>query len=1045
MGDNICVAVRVRPFNSREIKYKSKCCIKMDIERGECEIEAPPDHEHGKKNRKYTFDYVYWSHDESKAEIAKRLRLSNAEKGNYPCTNVDDDRSTNMDVYNDLGKKILENAWKGYNASIFAYGQTGSGKSYSMVGYGKDYGIIPLICNELFERVHSLQSESTKFKVQVSMMEIYNEKVQDLFAGKKGRPPGGLKVREHPKLGPYVEGLKVFPVKNYKEINDLMELGSKARTVAATKMNQTSSRAHTLFSITLTITEIDKAQGKAMDRVSKIVLVDLAGSERSKSTGATGDRLKEGCAINQSLSALGTCISKLVDRGKAPKRKKKGIFIPYRTSILTWLLRESLGGNSRTIMVAALSPASINYEETLSTLKYANRAKQIKNEAKVNEDPNVTIIKALRGELEELRKKLLETDTSEVEKLKEELRASKALIQSLEKTDENAREEMNEFTRDAEEDMSSMQVSLDSKRPCISNLHPDKQFSGNIIFVIGENEEKVVGKKKDAKIRLGGVSIKDDHVVLINRMDKLFIKPIDPEGITYLNGILLEEEKELHHFDRIIFGSRKTFRAHIPKEMDEMGIEKHNELEEEIDYLYAQEEFAEKQGLMMEDDKEEKEIQKAIKDELEKLNEKKKKEEELLEKQKKELEEKQRQMEEKMKELEESSEIEMNKEELEEKKRKFEEAKKQQQMEIERKALELQEKMRKLEEETKRQEELQKRIQEKEIRDKKRRRLLEKKLFDLIPIVYEANDFARELQRKRAFRTKLVNFVEEDDNGSQVFKTDIVIETENTATGKKSIWKYEKLESRFYQMQQIYQNYQFEKEKDENYNLQLDNEEDPFWDPDEERSVSLGICMIYLKCLSHLIDMQIWTPIINPKGEKRGELKCGIVPCLSNGELLLDDYISNPKQLIGKSLSFKVILESARIKESCRESYVTYKLHKGLGLSIEEKEIKTKIITRETRFPAFHFSKQYDIPNVTQGIVDYLRNSAIKFEFFAKVSDHIVEAKGKSLNDKMLMAVKKLSQGTAAEGNEENKEQKNKKLTANVFKKLKLSKFGGKS
>ena len=169
----------------------------------------------------------------------------------------------------DLGIGVLENAWQGYNVSLFAYGQTGAGKSYSMVGYGEDKGIIPCACHELFSRIEANEDPDVTYRVQASMMEIYNEKVRDLFnPGNKANDGAGLKVRDNPKTGPYVDGLALLPVKDYNQIEHLMDEGTKARTVASTQMNATSSRAHTLFTIMLTQTEVDKEAGKAMDKVA---------------------------------------------------------------------------------------------------------------------------------------------------------------------------------------------------------------------------------------------------------------------------------------------------------------------------------------------------------------------------------------------------------------------------------------------------------------------------------------------------------------------------------------------------------------------------------------------------------------------------------------------------------------------------------------------------------------------------------------------------------------------------------------------------------
>ncbi|KAL0079644.1 hypothetical protein J3Q64DRAFT_1760666 [Phycomyces blakesleeanus] len=273
-----------------------------------------------------------------------------------------------------------------------------------MMGYGEDKGIIPRTCLELFNRIQNNKDPDVTYRAEVSYIEIYNEKVRDLLSPKM---KGNLKVREHPSTGPYVEDLSRLAVTSFENINDLMDEGNKARTVAATNMNETSSRSHAIFTVFLTQKRIDETSGQENEKVARISLVDLAGSERANSTGATGARLKEGANINRSLTTLGKVISGLAEQSinDARKGKKlKEVFIPYRDSVLTWLLKDSLGGNSKTAMIAAIAPA--DYDETLSTLRYADQAKKIQNKAVVNEDPNAKMIRELKDELENLRTRL---------------------------------------------------------------------------------------------------------------------------------------------------------------------------------------------------------------------------------------------------------------------------------------------------------------------------------------------------------------------------------------------------------------------------------------------------------------------------------------------------------------------------------------------------------------------------------------------------------------------------------------------------------------
>eukprot|EP01062_Namystynia_karyoxenos_P046508 TRINITY_DN3488_c0_g1_i2.p1 TRINITY_DN3488_c0_g1~~TRINITY_DN3488_c0_g1_i2.p1 ORF type:complete len:1506 (+),score=626.38 TRINITY_DN3488_c0_g1_i2:91-4518(+) len=329
-------------------------------------------------------------------------------------------------VYSVIGVPTLEQAFKGYNTTIFAYGQTGSGKTYTMLGHeaaplgitdsaprdrgaspgeqqqvNAEVGIIPRFCLDLFRKVEESNAAQTTVSHRVDCVyyEIYNERVHDLL------DPSGAqaahRVREHPHLGPYVEGLQRLQVRNYAEVAKVLRRGAKERHTASTNMNDHSSRSHAVCELTLTSSKFDRATGDLSETVSRICLVDLAGSERQRAAGTQGDRLREGATINKSLLTLGNVIEALAsnsEKSRAPKR-----FVPYRDATLTWLLREALGGNSKTVMVATISPSTLNFEESLSTLKYADRAKKIQNQATVNRDSKKEIIFALREEIRLLK------------------------------------------------------------------------------------------------------------------------------------------------------------------------------------------------------------------------------------------------------------------------------------------------------------------------------------------------------------------------------------------------------------------------------------------------------------------------------------------------------------------------------------------------------------------------------------------------------------------------------------------------------------------
>ncbi|KAK2961148.1 putative Kinesin-II 85 kDa subunit [Blattamonas nauphoetae] len=365
MSDSVVVGLRVRPLNSKE--KKEKCTEIQKISGKSITVTNPTS---TKETKTFAFDYVYGPTTEQQT------------------------------VFNDVGLLYLENAWKGFNCTLFAYGQTGAGKSFSMTGDMSSEatrGIIPRGCEEMFKRIKENNDENVSYEVKVSFLEMYNEKLQDLLDPKTSKT---VSVRESTKKGIYIENALEEPVDSYEDINRLLEEGNKARTVAATAMNATSSRSHSV--LTIFFSRKEKKGTATTQRESKINLVDLAGSERQSKTGATGERLTEAAAINKSLSALGNVIKALADISQG----KKNIFVPYRDSLLTRMLQDSLGGNSKTIMIAAMSPASSNYDEGVSTLQYADRAKQIKNKPVVNESETDKMIKGLQAEIDALKAQL---------------------------------------------------------------------------------------------------------------------------------------------------------------------------------------------------------------------------------------------------------------------------------------------------------------------------------------------------------------------------------------------------------------------------------------------------------------------------------------------------------------------------------------------------------------------------------------------------------------------------------------------------------------
>ncbi|KAM7007917.1 kinesin-like protein KIF3A [Passerculus sandwichensis] len=364
--DNVKVVVRCRPLNDREKATGYKMAVNVDEMRGTITVHKTDSSNEPPKT--FTFDTVFGPD------------------------------SKQLDVYNLTARPIIDSVLEGYNGTIFAYGQTGTGKTFTMEGVRavpELRGIIPNSFAHIFGHIAKAEGD-TRFLVRVSYLEIYNEEVRDLLGKDQTQR---LEVKERPDVGVYIKDLSAYVVNNADDMDRIMTLGHKNRSVGATNMNEHSSRSHAIFTITIECSE-KGVDGNMHVRMGKLHLVDLAGSERQTKTGATGQRLKEATKINLSLSTLGNVISALVDG--------KSTHVPYRNSKLTRLLQDSLGGNSKTMMCANIGPADYNYDETISTLRYANRAKNIKNKARINEDPKDAMLRQFQKEIEELKKKLEE-------------------------------------------------------------------------------------------------------------------------------------------------------------------------------------------------------------------------------------------------------------------------------------------------------------------------------------------------------------------------------------------------------------------------------------------------------------------------------------------------------------------------------------------------------------------------------------------------------------------------------------------------------------
>uniref|UniRef100_A0A2K6DXQ8 plus-end-directed kinesin ATPase n=1 Tax=Macaca nemestrina TaxID=9545 RepID=A0A2K6DXQ8_MACNE len=615
-GASVKVAVRVRPFNSRETSKESKCIIQM--QGNSTSIINPKNPKEAPKS--FSFDYSYWSHTSPED----------------PCF------ASQNRVYNDIGKEMLLHAFEGYNVCIFAYGQTGAGKSYTMMGKQEESqaGIIPQLCEELFEKINDNCNEEMSYSVEVSTA----VRVRDLLNPKN---KGNLRSS---KIGSY------FPYP--QTLLDLMDAGKQKAmvwTVAATNMNETSSRSHAVFTIVFTQKKHDNETNLSTEKVSKISLVDLAGSERADSTGAKGTRLKEGANINKSLTTLGKVISALAE---VVIKRRKTDFIPTGDSVLTWLLRENLGcGNSRTAMVAALSPADINYDETLSTLRYADRAKQIKCNAVINEDPNAKLVRELKEEVTRLKDLLraqglgdiidtsmgsltsspsscslnsqvgLTSVTSIQERIMstpggeeaiERLKESEKIIAELNETWEEKLRKTEAIRMEREallaemgvairEDGGTLGVFSPKKTPHLVNLNEDPLMSECLLYYIKDGITRVgqADAERRQDIVLSGAHIKEEHCIFRSERNNSgeVIVTLEPceRSETYVNGKRVSQPVQLRSGNRIIMGKNHVFRFNHP-EQARAEREKTPSAEtpsEPVDWTFAQRELLEKQGIDM--------------------------------------------------------------------------------------------------------------------------------------------------------------------------------------------------------------------------------------------------------------------------------------------------------------------------------------------------------------------------------------------------------------------------------------------------------------
>lgn len=593
----ISVAVRLRPFVARE--QGQEAIIKIDGN-----IVSLNEGENEKNDKRYAFDAAFDSMDPASPSYASQER-----------------------VYTEFGRTLLDHALQGFNSTIFAYGQTGTGKTTTIMGSFNpvsEQGILIRLVNELFEEVRKLRADGYKVECRARMLEVYNEKIQDLLTPahqkEKNKYKMKLDVHLHPVFGVYVPGLTDTAVETFTECADLITYGNAMKSVAATAMNAKSSRAHTLF-----IIRFEKNDGQDLDTtVSEIYFVDLAGRENERTTQVKGDRLIELSFINKSLFHLSTCIHSLSDGpsgspsspDKIPKdgaspsdkpslkrssssasvasgasKKSANISSQFRNSKLTMLLSKALSGNSKTAMIGTLSPAASNLDENMSTLNFAATVKNIKLKVSASSVNKKDLVQSLQEEVQQLKEQLRRSlspnaaDEGEgADALADKLAATQSLYSQFQKSWEESQKEAEADKQKRERVMSSMGVSLwkaisrgkstnalERDYPYIQNWSDDPHLKGTLTFHAPLDTEKLVGSADDCNFVLQGLGICKHHCYLNNDNARLHIRLAPAEnGVqprVEVNGTSLGAESvALQHHDCVLFGRSRAF--HVITESD---------------------------------------------------------------------------------------------------------------------------------------------------------------------------------------------------------------------------------------------------------------------------------------------------------------------------------------------------------------------------------------------------------------------------------------------------------------------------------------------
>ena len=940
------VTTRVRPFTPLEISKGTDLCIDMTSTQTLIRTTS-------NEIKKFNFDYNFWSHSGFKK----------TENGELIGENNNSDYCCQKKVYEIIGKPILENFIRGYNCCLFSYGQTGSGKSYSMIGNKENPGIVPLVFENVF---FCLKNSDLDFELMISMVEIYNEKVHDLFCEK--RTFRGLAIREKKNSGIYIEGLKKFNVNNYDEFKKIIEKGNTNRTIASTQMNLTSSRAHTIITLECKKTVINS--GKKETIFSSINLVDLAGSEKMAKSQKKTERFKEGCSINKSLSVLGKIISIL---SKKEQNKQKNLYIPFRDSKLTRILQNALGGNSKTFMICTLSPSMENYDESLSTLRYAERAKKIKCNAIINKSENSDNIMLLKKENISLRNQLLEfqrilkiNKNSELEKKNEkfifenfEKEKYENIIKDLEEKIGGYDILIEEYNLNLQDFQSVEKENRNYKNVHLINLNEDELLTEQYFFDLEKLSVFLVGKKfkgfnPNLQLYLPGINKK--HARIFKENDFYFLEPFENTNSQFLlvNGKKVYKKIKLQNWDRIIFGISTIFlfknpHYDFPPRFLDGNSKEFNKINWEI---------AENERILNND----------------------------------------------------SSFLNSSGNKSDESTFLFSQQKKTQKIyDISTHSF-LKENNEKNEKEISFQKKINKRKDSKYLNSlqEQRKRKTKRLLKYLKPKIQEANCIAKELKRKIYIKIDIDYSYETlpellENYNKKKKQHQIIIKVENFEKNHFVYWSLEKFLSCLEEMKEnLYNFYQENKDKkNKDYN-------DPF--KTEPKQIKIGESLMNLRYLAYVFPHEDFLNIFSLKGEKKSKdsnlkkyksnnnlenkyknsngsnLEVKITPLNDDESPILPedsffDNFENPEDLLGKFYKFSIEIKKCFLPENYKKkSFVKYCLKNQENLY---EEFCTEIIDSFGKRNINYCYKKIHCLKVDENILNYFLNFQIKFEIFA--------------------------------------------------------------